>query len=27
LRPGAYDWKFIPEPGKTFTDAGSGSCH
>ncbi|HLH00314.1 MAG TPA: metallophosphoesterase [Bryobacteraceae bacterium] len=27
LRPGAYDWKFIPEPGKTFTDAGSASCH
>jgi hypothetical protein len=27
LRPGAYDWQFIPEAGKTFTDAGSGSCH
>lgn len=22
-----YDWKFIPEAGKTFTDEGSGSCH
>lgn len=27
LRPGAYDWRFIPEPGKTFTDSGSASCH
>jgi len=27
LRPGSYDWQFIPEPGKTFTDSGSGSCH
>ena len=24
LRPGAYDWQFIPEAGKTFTDAGNG---
>src|SRR5207237_7833254 len=24
---GAFDWKFIPSPGKTFTDAGSGTCH
>lgn len=22
-----YDWKFIPEAGKSFTDSGSGSCH
>src|SRR2546426_10750467 len=22
-----YDWKFIPVAGKTFTDAGSGTCH
>ena len=22
-----YDWQFIPVPGKTFTDAGSGACH
>ena len=27
LRAGAYDWQFIPEPGKTFTDSGSGTCH
>jgi len=27
LRSGAYDWQFIPEAGKTFTDSGTGSCH
>jgi hypothetical protein len=27
LRTGAYDWQFIPEAGKTFTDSGTGSCH
>jgi hypothetical protein len=27
LRPGGYDWQFLPQSGKTFTDAGSGSCH
>jgi len=27
LRPGAYDWQFIPETGKSFTDSGSGKCH
>jgi hypothetical protein len=27
LRSGAYDWQFIPETGKTFTDSGSGRCH
>jgi Calcineurin-like phosphoesterase len=27
LKPGTYDWNFFPEPGKTFTDSGSGSCH
>ena len=27
LRTGGFDWKFIPIPGKTFTDAGSGPCH
>jgi hypothetical protein len=27
LRPNGYDWNFIPEAGKTFTDSGSGSCH
>jgi acid phosphatase type 7 len=27
LRDKAYDWQFIPEAGKTFTDSGSGTCH
>jgi acid phosphatase type 7 len=27
LRAGGYDWQFVPEAGKTFTDAGSGECH
>ena len=27
LRPGAYDWEFIPVPGGSFTDAGAGTCH
>jgi hypothetical protein len=27
LKPGAYDWQFVPEAGKTFTDSGSGACH
>ena len=27
LRPTGYDWNFVPEAGKTFTDAGSGTCH
>jgi acid phosphatase type 7 len=27
LKPGAYEWQFIPESGKTFTDSGSGVCH
>ena len=22
-----YDWQFIPEEGKTYTDSGSGACH
>jgi LysM repeat protein len=26
LRPAGYDWEFIPIPGKTFTDSGSGEC-
>jgi calcineurin-like phosphoesterase family protein len=26
LHPSSYDWQFVPEAGKTFTDAGSGSC-
>ena len=27
LRPGGYDWAFVPVAGGTFTDSGSGSCH
>jgi hypothetical protein len=27
LKAGSYDWQFIPEAGKTFTDTGTGSCH
>jgi hypothetical protein len=27
LRPGGYDWRLVPEPGRTFTDAGSATCH
>ena len=27
LRPGAYDWEFIPVQGGSFTDSGSGTCH
>jgi hypothetical protein len=27
LRAGSYDWQFIPEAGRTFTDSGSTSCH
>jgi hypothetical protein len=27
LRTGAYDWQFVPEAGKTFTDSGSNKCH
>ncbi|HET8922428.1 MAG TPA: metallophosphoesterase [Candidatus Acidoferrum sp.] len=27
LKPNAYDWQFIPEAGKNFTDAGSATCH
>ena len=26
LRPGAYDWQFVPVAGKTFTDSGTGPC-
>jgi hypothetical protein len=22
-----YTWRFVPEPGKQFTDSGSGLCH
>jgi len=27
LKATGYDWKFLPEAGKTFTDAGSDNCH
>jgi len=27
LHPSSYDWQFVPEPGKTFTDSGSTACH
>jgi hypothetical protein len=27
LKANGYDWQFVPERGKTFTDAGSGMCH
>jgi hypothetical protein len=27
LRPGRYDWRFVPEAGASFTDSGSGRCH
>ncbi len=27
LKAGGYDWQFIPEAGKSFTDSGSGACH
>jgi calcineurin-like phosphoesterase family protein len=27
LKETGYDWKFLPEAGKRFTDSGSGNCH
>jgi len=27
LKSDSYEWKFIPEAGKTFTDFGIGQCH
>jgi hypothetical protein len=27
LHPRSYDWQFLPEPGGTFTDSGTGTCH
>jgi calcineurin-like phosphoesterase family protein len=27
LHPASYDWQFVPEAGKTFTDSGTGKCH
>jgi calcineurin-like phosphoesterase family protein/fibronectin type III domain protein/S-layer family protein len=27
LHSTSYNWKFVPEAGKTFTDSGTGACH
>jgi acid phosphatase type 7 len=27
LRPASYDWEFVPEAGRTFSDSGFQSCH
>jgi acid phosphatase type 7 len=27
LHAASYDWAFVPEAGKTFTDSGSQTCH
>ena len=27
LHAGTYDWEFVPEAGKSFSDSGTGSCH
>ena len=27
LHAKSYDWEFVPEAGKTFTDSGTGACH
>jgi hypothetical protein len=27
LHAQGYDWQFVPEAGKTFTDSGSAACH
>jgi hypothetical protein len=27
LRTVGYDWEFVPEAGKKFTDSGTGTCH
>lgn len=27
LHHDSYDWRFIPEEGKTFTDSGTAGCH
>ena len=27
LHPGSYEWRFVPEAGRTFSDAGTASCH
>jgi len=27
LRAGGYDWRFLPEAGKSYSDSGTASCH
>jgi chitodextrinase len=27
LHPTSFDWQFVPEAGKTFTDSGTQACH
>ncbi len=27
LRSGGYVWRFVPEPGASFSDRGSSRCH
>jgi calcineurin-like phosphoesterase family protein len=27
LKPKSYEWQFIPQEGKSFTDSGGGNCH
>ena len=27
LHPTGYDWRFVPEAGKIFTDSGTAACH
>jgi hypothetical protein len=27
LHASSYDFQFVPVPGGTFTDSGSGTCH
>ncbi len=27
LKAGSYDWQFVPIAGRSFTDAGTGTCH
>jgi calcineurin-like phosphoesterase family protein len=27
LHPTSYDWRFVPEAGKTFADSGTRGCH
>lgn len=27
LHPSSYDWQFVPEAGRTYSDSGSQACH